>query len=72
MIFLQICTFIAVLLIEVPDLVKNKYWHELKIFSIFLLAAFIISLFYIIDIPIPNPVRGIEYLIKDILHLNYD
>ncbi|MCD2348008.1 hypothetical protein [Clostridium guangxiense] len=72
MIFLQICTFIAVLLIEVPDLVKNKYWHELKIFSIFLAAAFILSLFYIIDIPIPNPVRGIEYLIKDILHLNYD
>jgi hypothetical protein len=52
-------------------MVKNGYYHELKIFSFFLIAAFIMSLFYIIGAPIPNPVKGTEFLIKDILHLNY-
>lgn len=71
MIFLLIMIFIGIILIEVPVLIKNKYWHELKIFSAFLFIAFIMSLFYIIGIPIPNPVKGEEYLIKHILHLNY-
>ncbi|WP_026881528.1 hypothetical protein [Clostridium akagii] len=71
MIFLLIMIFIGIILIEVPGLIKNKYWHELKIFSVFLIIAFIMSLFYIIGIPIPNPVKGEEYLIKHILHLNY-
>lgn len=71
MILLLIIIFIVIIWFEVPDMVKNEYFHELKIFSIFLIAAFILSLFYIIGIPIPNPVKGTEYLIKDILHLNY-
>lgn len=52
-------------------MIKNEYWRELKVFSILLIIAFIISLFYILELPIPNPVKGTEYLIKDVLHLNY-
>lgn len=71
MIFLLIIIFIGIILFDVPEMIKNGYWHELKIFSIFLIAAFIISLSYILGLPIPNPVKGIDYLIKDVLHLNY-
>ena len=71
MIFILIIIFIVIILVEVPDLIKNKYWHELRIFSAFLIVAFVMSLFYIIGIPIPNPAKAQEYLIKDILHLNY-
>ncbi|WP_341420317.1 hypothetical protein [Clostridium magnum] len=52
-------------------MIRNGYWHELKIFSVFLIAAFTMSLFYIIGIPIPNPAKGMEYVVKDLLHLNY-
>lgn len=71
MVFLLIVIFIVIALIEVPNLIKNKYWRELKVFSILLLAAFILSLFYIVDLPIPNPTKWAEYIVKDILHLNY-
>ncbi len=71
MIFLLIIAFTGIILFETPGLIKNRYWHELRIFSVFLIVAFVMSLFYIIGIPIPNPVKGEEYLIKDILHLNY-
>lgn len=71
MVFLLIVIFVVIVLLEVPNLIKNKYWRELKVFSALLLAAFILSLFYIIDLTIPNPTKWVEYIIKDILHLNY-
>lgn len=71
MTFLLIIIFIGIILFEVPGMVKNRYWHELKIFSAFLMVSFIMSLFYIKGIPLPNPVKGMEYVVKDILHLNY-
>ncbi|ADK14711.1 MULTISPECIES: hypothetical protein [Clostridium] len=72
MIFILIVTFIGIILYETPDMIKNKHLHELKIFSIFLIIAFILSLFYILDIPIPNPVKGIEFVVNNLLHLNYN
>ncbi|AZV56608.1 hypothetical protein DMR38_08315 [Clostridium sp. AWRP] len=72
MIFLLIVTFIGIILYEIPDMIKNKHLHQLKIFSIFLIIAFILSLFYILDIPIPNPVKGIEFVVNNLLHLNYN
>lgn len=71
MIFLIIIVFIGIMLYEVPGLVKKGYWRELIVFSIFTAVAFAMSLFYVIGLPLPNPVKGTEYLIKDILHLNY-
>ncbi|MFL0252683.1 hypothetical protein ACJDT4_19905 [Clostridium neuense] len=71
MIFLLIITFIAIIFLEVPELIKNKCWRELIVFFIFLIAAFIISLMYIMNLPIPNPMKAVEYIIKDVLHLNY-
>lgn len=71
MVFLLIFIFIIILLIEVPNLVNNKYWRELIVFSIFSLTAFILSLLCILDLPIINPVYIVTYFVKDILHLNY-
>lgn len=71
MTFLIIIIFIVIIIIEVPDMIKNRYWHELKIFFGFLIAAFIMSLCYFKGIPIINPVKNIEFLVKNILHLNY-
>lgn len=71
MIFLLITVFIGIILFEVPNLIRKKYWRELIVFAIFLLLAFIMTLLQTIGVKLPNPVKGIQYLIKDILHLNY-
>ncbi|AZV56606.1 hypothetical protein [Clostridium sp. AWRP] len=71
MIFLLIIIFICILSFEVPEMIKNKYWHELKVYSIFIIISFILSLFYVLNIPIPNPAKGMEFVVKDLLHLNY-
>lgn len=71
MIFLLIIIFIGIIFLEVPELIKNKYWRELIVFFAFLIVAFVMSTMYIMNLPIPNPMKAVEYVIKDVLHLNY-
>jgi hypothetical protein len=72
MIFLLIAVFVFIILYEVPQLVRNKYWRELAVFSFLLSMAFFISLMEILKIEIPNPVRDVQYLVKSLMHLSYD
>ncbi|WP_373232444.1 hypothetical protein [Cohnella sp.] len=71
MIFLLLVFFAVVVWLEVPALIRKKYWRELAVFSLFLLPTFLLALLQLLDVPIPSPVKGIEYVIKDLLHLNY-
>lgn len=71
MILLLILFFIGAAWFEVPSLIRKKYFRELTVFSLFLLSAFLLAFLQIIDVKIPSPMIGIEYLIRDVLHLNY-
>ena len=71
MIFLLITVFIGIILFEVPSLIMNKHWRELIVFSSLLSMAFILSLLQILDVKVPNPSEGIDFLIREVLHLNY-
>ncbi len=72
MIFLLIAVFICIILYEVPELIRNKYWRELIVVSFLISIAFMISLMQILKIEIPNPVRDTQYLVKDLLNLGYE
>lgn len=71
MIFLLIAVFIGIILFEVPELIRNKYWWELAAFSFILSLAFAVSLLETLNIKIPNPVRYTQYFVSDLLHLRY-
>ncbi|AHF09461.1 hypothetical protein DEHRE_04720 [Dehalobacter restrictus DSM 9455] len=71
MIFLLTIAFVAIGLFEIPALVRNKHWRELAVFSVFFVLAFILALLQAADVKIPSPVKGMEYLFKDILKLSY-
>ncbi|MBZ4687522.1 MAG: hypothetical protein PWQ96_1356 [Clostridia bacterium] len=67
MIALLIIAFIGIALFEIPDLIQRKRWRELLVFLVFLLFAFIVSLLQVLEIKLPNPVKGIEFLVKYLL-----
>jgi len=71
MVFLLVSAFIGVILFEVPSLIRNKHWRELIVFSIFLSIAFVMALLATLGVKLPSPSKGIDYFVKDILHLNY-
>lgn len=72
MIFLLISFFIGTILFEAPNLIRNKHWRELTAFSTLLLLAFALVLLQIFGVKIPNPGKFVDFLIRDLLHLNYE
>lgn len=63
--------FASMAYIQVPGLVKNKYWKELIAFSAFFVASFVLSILYVMDINIPSPIKGVKYIIEDVFNIKY-
>lgn len=71
MVVVLVCiTVTAVSWIQMSDLIKNKHWRELAVFLAFLLPGFIVSILLAAGIPVPNPVKGIEYMVNQVLTLS--
>jgi len=67
-----IAAFVAIALIDMPRLVKNKrYRRELVVYCILLASSFTLALLYFRGVKIPSPIKGVQYLIMDVLHLGY-
>ena len=71
MIILLIIGFAGIALLDAPKLIRNKNWKEFIVFSIFFVFAFTIAFLQTLGVNIPSPIKGIQYIIKDVLHLNY-
>ena len=64
MVLLLILVFIIIILYEVPELIKKKYWRELIVFSALLTIGFVLSLLQTLGYTIPSPVEAIENIIN--------
>ncbi|AAK76764.1 hypothetical protein BJV85_003860 [Clostridium acetobutylicum] len=71
MVLLSIIVFIGVALYEVPALITNKYYKDLTVFSILMFMSLVLVLLYILNLPVPNPLNIITFIVKNLLHLNY-
>jgi hypothetical protein len=76
MIVFLLAAFAALILLEVPGLIKKKLWRELTVYSVLMLLALAISVLYLEHIQIPNPVKNTQYYLKDVfehlLGVSYD
>jgi len=70
MIFL-ILIYAFIIIFNVPGLIKRKEWRELTAFSILYVIAFALGLMYVLDIPVPSPMKGLQHLFVDILGIEY-
>jgi hypothetical protein len=70
-IFFIVISFMVIAGTDMPELIKRRNRLDLVIYLIFFVFALVLSLLLALDLPIPNPIMPIEYIIKDILHLNY-
>lgn len=52
--------FLAIIGLEAPRLLWAKRWRELAAFGGFLLIAMVMSFAAVLDIPLPNPSKGID------------
>jgi len=63
-VFMLILSFIVIAMIDIPKLIKSKKWGELTASSVLLSIGFILSLLMTLGVKVPNPNKGIEFLIK--------
>ncbi|SHH77555.1 hypothetical protein [Clostridium grantii] len=64
-----IIVFICLAFFEIPGLIRKKYWRELIAFSCLSLITFTMTIIQSVSINIPSPMKGIEYIIRDIVGL---
>lgn len=60
-----------IFLVNVPGLVKRKERKELVVFFILYIIGFVLGLMYALDIPVPSPMKGLDYLISDKMGIKY-
>lgn len=63
LIFLPII-FLILALFDVPQLIREKYWWELAVYSGLMLAALILSALMIMGVPLPAITTEITNFIK--------
>ncbi len=71
-VILVLLVFALIAVKNIPNLIRNKYWRELTVFSAFFIFAFIISVLYSMGLTVPNPIKAAQYIIKDVLHMGYE
>lgn len=69
MIVLVVLAFLAIILLEVPGLVKKKMWRELVAFSVYLSIGMALSIPQVLGVKLPNPTRAIEALVRPLSEL---
>lgn len=65
-ILLLMLIFIGIIAFEAPGLIKKKMWRELAAFSFFLILGMVLSFGQVLNLPLPNPARGIEAVFRPI------
>ena len=70
-IILDVLAFLVIGYFNVPQLVRAKEWRELTVFSCLYAFGLTLSILLIIGVTIPSPIKGAQYILKDVLNLHY-
>ena len=69
MIILLFVIFLILALIDLPWLVRGKYWRELAVYSGLMLVALVLSILMVMGVPLPAMTMEIANLIKKVFNL---
>ncbi len=61
-----VLAFVLMVLWQVPPLLKGKKYKELVSFSVLTLFAFTLALLQILGVKLPDPTKGIVFLVRQI------
>lgn len=67
MLIILLLIYLFLALLDAPDLIHKKYWGELAVYSGLMLAALVLSVLMVMDVPLPAVTTGISDLIKAFL-----
>jgi hypothetical protein len=68
---ISIIALIIIAIVDLPKLRKQKELRDLIIYCVFFTSALVLVILLSFDVKIPSPIKGAQYLIKDIFHMSY-
>ncbi len=71
MIVLVVFIFALLALSDFPKLIKDKKWYEVTVLAGFYVFVLTLAVLQAGGVPLPSPVKGIQHLIVEVLHLGY-
>ncbi|SDM99815.1 hypothetical protein [Acetanaerobacterium elongatum] len=71
MVWFVVAVFALIGFTETPALIQKKMWRELVVFSVLFVFSFVVCLLYAMGVDVPSPIRGIKYLLENVLKLTY-
>lgn len=69
--FLIIFGLAAIALYDLPELIRKRRWADLSVFCILYVGGAALALLLYFGVDIPSPIRGVQYLLGEVLHLKY-
>jgi len=63
--------YALILIINLPGLIKKREGKELAAFLVLYVIGFVLGLLYVLDIPIPSPMKALQHFIVDVLGIKY-
>ena len=61
LVFFLVLLFLAIIVIQVPGLIKKQMWRELMAFSFLLLIGMVYSIGQTMRFPMPNPTKALDF-----------
>jgi hypothetical protein len=71
MIVLVVFIFALLALSDFPKLIKDKKWYEVGVLAGFYVFVMTLAVLQAAGVSLPSPVKGIQHLIVEVLHLGY-
>ncbi|GIO36314.1 hypothetical protein J41TS12_11750 [Paenibacillus antibioticophila] len=70
-VLLVIIAFFGIAAVDLPDMIRNKQWRNLAIYSAIFLSVFTFGILVASDITVPSPIKAIQVIYRDVLGLSF-
>lgn len=71
MVLLVLAAYAILGFAEVPRMVHDQTWKELIVFGVLFVMGFVVFVLICYNIHVPSPIRGIRYLLTEVLHADW-
>lgn len=69
---LVIMGFAGIAALDLPDMVKNKRWRDLTVYSVIFLLVLVLGVLLASGVKVPSPIKAIQAFYRDILSLSFE
>lgn len=68
---LVVVAFAGIGALDLPQMIKNKRWRDLGVYSVIFLLVFVLGMFVASGAKVPSPIKAAQAFYQDVLGLSF-